>query len=77
MMMFQKQKQNLYFNRMEISKENKKKLIEIKRNKLEAVKEQNFEKAAFYRDQEVYLLKGLGLNVIGKSYSIRGNEIII
>lgn len=62
---------------MEISKENKKKLIEIKRNKLEAVKEQNFEKAAFYRDQEVYLLKGLGLNVIGKSYSIRGNEIII
>lgn len=63
---------------MEISKENKKKLTEIKEKKLEAVKEQNFEKAASFRDQEVDFIESItGINVRGKAYSIIGYEIIL
>jgi protein-arginine kinase activator protein McsA len=62
---------------MKISEENKRKLADIKEKKLEAVKEQNFEKASGYRDQEVdFLEELLGIDIRGKAYSIRGNEII-
>lgn len=63
---------------MKISEEKKKQLVEIKEKKLEAVKEQNFEKACSFRDQEVDFLEGnFGINVRHKTYSIIGDEIII
>ena len=62
---------------MKISEEKKNQLISIKEKKLEAVKEQNFEKACSYRDQEVDFLEGnFGIDVRHKTYSIRGDEII-
>lgn len=63
---------------MKISEEKKKQLVEIKEKKLEAVKEQNFEKACSFRDQEVDFLEGnFGINVRHKTYAIIGDEIII
>lgn len=64
---------------MKISEEKKKQLIDIKDKKMEAAfKEQNFQKAASYRDQEVdFLQANFGIDVRNKSYSIIGDEIII
>jgi hypothetical protein len=63
---------------MKISEEKKNQLLAIKDKKMEAIKEQNFEKAANCRDQEVDFLEGnFGINVRHKTYSIIGDEIII
>jgi len=63
---------------MKISEEKKNELLSIKDKKMEAIKEQNFEKAASYRDREVDFLEGnFGINVRHKTYSIIGDEIII
>jgi len=63
---------------MEISEEKKKQLIDIKEKKMQAIGEQNFEKAASFRDQEVdFIESNFGMNVRHKTYSIRGNEIIL
>lgn len=64
---------------MKISEEKKNQLLAIREKKMEAVlKEQNFEKAASYRDQEVdFLEANFGIDVRHKSYSIIGDEIII
>jgi hypothetical protein len=63
---------------MKISEEKKNQLFAIKDKKMEAIKEQNFEKAANCRDQEVDFIEGnFGINVRHKTYSIIGNEIIL
>lgn len=63
---------------MKISEENKKHLIDIKEKKMQAVGEQNFEKAASFRDQEVDFIESItGINVRSKLYSIIDDEIIL
>lgn len=63
---------------MKISEENKKQLIDIKEKKMQAVGEQNFEKAASFRDQEVDFIESLfGINIRNKTYSIIDDEIIL
>ena len=53
-------------------------LQKIKEDKIKAIEEQDFEKAAEFRDKEVmFIEKHYDVNIRGKSYSIRGNEIII